>query len=69
MVSLLPMLVNALPIVVAKTLIPAVAPNPINAATSAYSIRSWPDSSPKSFEKSRSRGFIRSIRLQSARLR
>ena len=60
-VSLLPMLLRAVPIVVASALIVAVAPNPINAATSAYSIRSWPDSSRKRFEKSRLRSFIPSL--------
>jgi hypothetical protein len=39
-VSLLPMLVNAPPMVVASPDIAVVAPSPINAATSAYSIRS-----------------------------
>jgi hypothetical protein len=52
------MLVRAVPIVVARTFIEAVAVNPTNAATSAYSMRSWPDSSRKRFDKSRLRRFI-----------
>jgi hypothetical protein len=44
-VSLVPTVVKALLIVVARVLIAAVAPKAINAATNAYSIKSWPDSS------------------------
>jgi hypothetical protein len=38
-------------IVVARLLIAAVAPKAINAATNAYSIRSWPDSSLRRLDK------------------
>jgi hypothetical protein len=40
LVSLVPMLLNAVPMVVASPDMAVVAPSPINAATSAYSIRS-----------------------------
>jgi len=45
LVSLVPTVVNAVLIVVARVLIAAVAPKAINAATNAYSIKSCPDSS------------------------
>jgi hypothetical protein len=44
LVSLDPTVAKAVLIVVARVFIAAVAPKAINAATSAYSIRSWPDS-------------------------
>ena len=45
MVNLVPTLVKVELMVPARPVIAAVAPKAIIAATSAYSIRSWPDSS------------------------
>jgi hypothetical protein len=44
-VSLVPIVLKAVLMVPASVVIAAVAPKPIIAATSAYSMRSWPDSS------------------------
>jgi hypothetical protein len=57
-VSLLPTVLKALLILVARLLIAAVAPRAINAATSAYSIRSCPDSSPRRLDSMLFRFFI-----------
>jgi hypothetical protein len=51
-VSVVPIWVNAFEMAVLSEFMLAIAPRPMSAATMAYSIKSWPDSSCKSVASS-----------------
>ncbi len=64
-VILVPIVVKIVLIVLASVPIAATAPKAITEATSAYSIRSWPDSSLRRFENACLKFFVGILPIQS----